>query len=462
MMHYMAEKTAASAAPEQNKMGVMPIGRLLLSMGLPMVLSMLVQALYNIVDSLFVARVSEAALTAVSMAFPVQNFMIAAVSGMAVGVNSLLSRSLGERNIERANRAANAGIILSFLTMLLFLLFGIFGAEAFFRLQTTDAEIIRQGTDYVRICCILSFGSFGQIIFERLLQSTGMAHLSMASQMTGAIANIILDPIMIFGYFGFPRMEAAGAALATVIGQILACCIGLVLNLKYNKTLTINIKKYWLDKSTVWEIYRVGLPSIAMQSVGSVMNMAMNMILMGFTSTATAVFGVYYKLQSFAVMPVIGMNNAMIPIIAYNYGARKKERITKTIKLSVICVQIFLWVVTAIFLLAPELLLRMFDASENMLAIGVPALRTMGLNFLVCGVCICASGVFQALGNGVYSLIVSVMRQLVVLIPLAWLMSLTGNIELVWISFPVAELMSLAVSVFFLRKIFKEKLGQME
>lgn len=457
----MAENTAAAAAPEQNKMGTMPVGKLLLSMGLPMVLSMLMQALYNIVDSLFVARVSEAALTAVSMAFPVQNFMIASVSGMAVGVNALLSRSLGERNYERANRAANAGVILAFLTMLLFVLFGIFGSEAFFRLQTTDEEIIRQGTDYVRICCILSFGCFGQNIFERLLQSTGQAHLSMASQMTGAIANIILDPIMIFGYFGCPRMEAAGAALATVIGQILACCIGLILNLTRNKTLTLNIKKYWITGKMVWEIYRVGLPSIAMQSVGSVMNMAMNMILMGFSSTATAVFGIFYKLQSFAIMPVIGMNNAMIPIIAFNYGARQRERITKTMKLGILSMQVFLTIVTLVFLLCPELLLRMFDASANMLEIGVPALRIMGLDFIICGVCICSGGVFQALGNGVYSLVVSVMRQLVVLIPLAWLMSLTGNIDLVWISFPAAELMSLAVSLFFLRRIFRQKLNQM-
>ena len=457
----MAEHTAAVAATEENKMGTMPIGKLLLSMGLPMVLSMLMQALYNIVDSLFISRVSEAALTAVSMAFPVQNFMIAAVSGMAVGVNSLLSRSLGEKNFERANKAANAGVTLSFLTMLVFLLFGIFGAEAFFRLQTTDAEIIRQGADYTRICCILSFGCFGQIIFERLLQSTGQAHLSMASQITGAVLNIILDPIMIFGYFGFPRMEAAGAALATVIGQIVACCVGLILNLKFNRTLTLNVRKYRLDRKTVWDIYRVGLPSIAMQSVGSVMNMAMNMILMGFTSTATAVFGVYYKLQSFAIMPAIGMNNAQIPIIAYNYGAQRKSRILKTMKLAMLSMQIFLTLVTLVFLFAPGLLLSMFDASENMLAIGVPALRTMGLNFFICGICICSGAVFQALGNGVYSLITSVMRQLVVLIPVAWLMSLTGNIELVWISFPLAEIMSLAASLFFLRRIFRQKITPM-
>ena len=303
----MAEKNAASAAPEQNKMGVMPIGRLLLSMGLPMVLSMLVQALYNIVDSLFVARVSEAALTAVSMAFPVQNFMIAAVSGMAVGVNSLLSRSLGERNIERANRAANAGIILSFLTMLLFLLFGIFGAEAFFRLQTTDAEIIRQGTDYVRICCILSFGSFGQIIFERLLQSTGMAHLSMASQMTGAIANIILDPIMIFGYFGFPRMEAAGAALATVIGQIGAFLLYIVVYLHKNPGVTIHPRYLKLNWPLIRRIYSVGIPSSLMLMMPSLLVSALNGILAAFSEVYVAVLGVYFKLQTFIYMPANGM-----------------------------------------------------------------------------------------------------------------------------------------------------------
>ena len=442
-------------------MGVMPVGKLLISMGLPMVLSMLVQALYNIVDSVFVAQINEAALTAVSMAFPVQNFMIAAVSGMGVGVNSLLSRSLGEGNIEEANRAANNGIFLSFMTMILFVLFGIFGSRAFFAIQTSDPEIIEAGAAYVRVCCIGSFGCFGQIIFERLLQATGQAHLSMVTQMTGAITNIILDPIMIFGLLGCPKMGVAGAALATVIGQVLACVIGLIMNIKLNKTLTIS-PKYRPSGRVIAEIYRVGVPSIAMQSVGSVMNMAMNMILMGFTSTATAVFGVYYKLQSFAIMPVIGLSNAMIPIIAFNYGARKRSRISQTVRYSMISAEIFLVIVTMAFLFLPQLLLQIFSASDNMLAMGIPALRTMGLNFLICGICICSGSVFQALGNGVYSLVVSVMRQLVVLIPVAWLMSLTGNLELVWLSFPIAELMSLAVSLFFLRRIYKKRLSNME
>lgn len=451
----------ATAEPQQNKMGVMPVGKLLISMGLPMVLSMLVQALYNIVDSVFVAQINEAALTAVSMAFPVQNFMIAAVSGMGVGVNSLLSRSLGEGNIEEANRAANNGIFLSFMTMILFVLFGIFGSRAFFAIQTSDPEIIEAGAAYVRVCCIGSFGCFGQIIFERLLQATGQAHLSMVTQMTGAITNIILDPIMIFGLLGCPKMGVAGAALATVIGQVLACVIGLIMNIKLNKTLTIS-PKYRPSGRVIAEIYRVGVPSIAMQSVGSVMNMAMNMILMGFTSTATAVFGVYYKLQSFAIMPAIGLSNAMIPIIAFNYGARKRSRISQTVRYSMISAEIFLVIVTMAFLFLPQLLLQIFSASDHMLAMGIPALRTMGLNFLICGICICSGSVFQALGNGVYSLVVSVMRQLVVLIPVAWLMSLTGNLELVWLSFPIAELMSLAVSLFFLRRIYKKRLSNME
>ena len=330
----------ATAEPQQNKMGVMPVGKLLISMGLPMVLSMLVQALYNIVDSVFVAQINEASLTAVSMAFPVQNFMIAAVSGMGVGVNSLLSRSLGEGNVEEANRAANNGIFLAFLTMIVFVIFGIFGSRPFFAIQTNDPEIIAAGATYVQVCCIGSFGCFGQIIFERLLQATGQAHLSMITQMTGAITNIILDPIMIFGLLGCPKMGVAGAALATVIGQVLACVLGLIMNIKLNTTLTIS-PKYRPNGRVIAEIYRVGVPSIAMQSVGSVMNMAMNMILMGFTSTATAVFGVYYKLQSFAIMPVIGLSNAMIPIIAFNYGARKRSRISQTIKYSIISAEIF-------------------------------------------------------------------------------------------------------------------------
>ena len=452
----MAQTTAAS--PQQNKMGVMPIGKLLLSMGLPMVLSMLVQALYNIVDSVFVAKVSEAALTSVSMAFPIQNFMIASVSGMGVGVNALLSRSLGEGNTEEANRAANNGIFLSFMTMIIFILFGIFGSRAFFAFQTSNEAIIKMGATYVRICCIGSFGCFGQIIFERLLQATGQAHLSMITQMAGAIINIILDPIMIFGLLGCPEMGIAGAALATVIGQIVACVTGLLLNIFHNKALTISLR-YRPNGRIIGEIYRVGIPSIAMQSIGSIMNMAMNMILMGFTSTATAVFGVYYKLQSFAIMPVIGLSNAMIPIVAFNYGARKKKRITDAVKISMIAAQIFLVIVAAVFLIAPGALLKIFSASDNMLSMGIPALRTMGLTFFVCGICICAGSVFQALGNAVYSLIVSVMRQLVVLIPVAWLMSLTGNLELVWLSFPFAEVMSLVVSLFFLRRIFKKKIS---
>lgn len=451
----------AAAEPQQNKMGVMPIGKLLVSMGLPMVLSMLVQALYNIVDSIFVAQISEAALTAVSMAFPIQNFMIAAISGMGVGVNSLLSRSLGEGNVDRANRAANNGIFLSFMTMIIFVIFGILGSRPFFAIQTSDPEIIAAGATYISICCIGSFGCFGQIIFERLLQATGQAHLSMITQMAGAITNIILDPIMIFGLLGFPKMGVAGAALATVIGQILACCLGLFLNIRFNKTLTIS-PKYRPEKRIIGEIYRVGLPSIAMQSVGSIMNMAMNMILMGFTSTATAVFGVYFKLQSFAIMPVLGLSNAMIPIVAFNYGARKRSRIDQTVKYSMISAEIFLVIVAMVFLFLPQLLLKLFSASDNMIAMGIPALRTMGLNFFICGICICAGSVFQALGNGVYSLIVSVMRQLVVLIPVAWLMSLTGNLELVWLSFPFAELMSLAVSLFFLRRIFNSKLASIK
>lgn len=453
----MAAQTTTSAP---NKMGTMPIGKLLISMGLPMVCSMLVQALYNIVDSIFVSRISEAALTAIGMAFPVQNFMIAAVSGMGVGVNALLSRSLGEGNTEQANKAANNGIFLSFLTMIVFVLFGIFGARPFFAMQTDNAEIIATGTVYVQICCIASIGCFGQIIFERLLQATGQAHLSMITQVTGAVINIILDPVLIFGYFGLPAMGAAGAALATVIGQIISCAVGFFLNIRYNKTLHLSFK-YRPDGRIIKEIYIVGLPSIAMQSVGSIMNLAMNMILMGFTSTATAVFGVYYKLQSFAIMPAIGLSNAMIPIIAFNYGARSKERIIKTIRYAICAAEVFLIVVFLVFLCFPQPLLSMFSASENMMEMGVPALRTMALCFLVCGICICLGSVFQALGNGVYSLIVSVCRQLLVLIPVAWLMSLTGNLELVWLSFPIAEVVSLTVSLLCLKRIYKAKLKGM-
>ena len=444
--------------PRENKMGVMPVGRLIVTMALPMIVSMLIQALYNVVDSMFVSRIHEDALAAVSLAFPVQNLLIGLCTGTGVGVNALLSRSLGQKNYNEANRAAHNGIFLAVLGAIAFFLFGLFGARAFFATQTDNADIVAYGADYLSLVTMLSFGVFGEIILERLLQSTGKTFYTMITQGTGAILNIIFDPIFIFGYFGFPAMGVRGAALATVLGQIVALILGLVFNLKFNREISLNMVGFKPSWRVIRTIYAVGLPSIVMMLVGSVMNYGINQILLGFTSTATAVFGVYFKLQSFVFMPVFGLNNGMVPIVAYNYGARNKERILKTIRISIGIATGVMLLGLAIFQLLPAQLLGLFNPTPELLAIGVPALRLISLSFIFAGFCVVSGSVFQALGNGVYSLLVSVARQLVVLLPVAWLMARTGNIDMVWLSFPIAELMSVAVSAFFLVRIYRQKI----
>lgn len=439
----------------ENKMGVMPVGKLLADMAIPMMISMLVQALYNIVDSVFVARISENALTAVSLAFPLQNLCIAFGGGTAVGMNALLSRSLGERKQDVANRAANTGIFLFLCTYVLFAIIGIFFAEPFFRTQTDVEEILAYGVSYTRICLGCSIGIFMQFCFEKMLQSTGRTKLSMITQIIGAVTNIILDPIFIFGLLGVPAMGVAGAAVATVIGQILAAFVAIIMNLKKNPDVHIRLSLIRFDKSVAAEIYRVSLPSIIMQSIGSVMTFGMNKILISFTTTATAVFGAYFKLQSFIFMPIFGLNNAMVPIISYNYGAAKPDRVKRTVVLTICTAVCIMGVGCLAFELIPHVLLSFFDASENMLAIGVPALRIIGTHFLLAGFCIIAGSVCQAIGNPVYSLINSVARQLVVLLPAAWLLAQTGRLELVWFAFPIAELMSLLLSAVFLKKTMK-------
>lgn len=444
---------------QENKMGVMPIPKLLVSMSLPMMISMLVQALYNIVDSMFVAQLNENALTAVSLAFPVQNLMIAVSAGTGVGVNALLSRNLGEKNFDGANKAARNGIFLGIMSCIIFGVFGLFGTHLFFQMQTDNVEIVTYGTQYLSIICTISVGIFMQVTFERLLQSTGKTFYSMITQATGAIINIILDPIMIFGLFGFPRLEVAGAALATVTGQMIAVCICLYFNIKKNKEININMLHFRPDKQTIANIYRVGIPSIIMQSIGSVMTFGMNKILLMFSSTAAAVFGVYFKLQSFIFMPVFGLNNGLIPIIAYNYGARNKKRITQTIKISTVIAVSIMIIGTIIFQTCPEFLLRnLFEASDQMVEIGVPALRIISLSFILAGFCIIFGSVFQALGNGVYSLIVSVSRQLLTILPLAYFFAKVFGLHMVWWAMALAELVSLAVSATLLRKIYKEKI----
>ena len=443
---------------KENKMGVMPVGKLLISMSVPMMISMLVQALYNVVDSMFVAQINENALTAVSLAFPVQNLMISVAVGTGVGVNALVSRALGEKDTEYANKAANNGLLLSIFSFLGFaLVTGLFG-KLFYTVQTSDAQIIKYGTDYVMIIGIASAGLFIQIMMERLLQSTGKTVYTMVTQLLGAITNIILDPIMIFGLFGFPKMEVAGAALATVTGQTVASFLGLYLNLKKNPELTISLRKYKLSSKVVGGIYSVGVPSIIMASVGSVMTFGMNKILMTFTSTATAVFGVYFKLQSFVFMPVFGLNNGMVPIVAYNYGARKAKRITKTIGLSILYAEAVMILGFVVFQFGANSLLGIFNASDAMREIGIPALRLISISFLLAGFDVVCSSVFQALGHGVLSLLVSVSRQLVILLPAAWVLAKVGGLSVIWWCFPIAEVAACVISAVFLSYVYKKEI----
>lgn len=434
----------------------MPVNKLLVSMSLPMMVSMLVQALYNIVDSIFVSRIDENALTAVSMAFPIQSLMIAIGVGTGVGVNALLSRSLGEKDYGKVDRTAVNGVFLSAVSYLLFLVVGILAVTPFYLSQTKDAQIIAYGKQYLTIICCCSFGMYTQFIFERLLQSTGKTIFTMVTQGTGAIINIILDPIFIFGYFGIPRMGVAGAAVATVAGQIVAGVFAIIINEKKNTDVKLNFKGFRPDKKVIGEIYKVGIPSIIMQAIGSVMTYGMNRILISFNSTAVAVFGVYFKLQSFIFMPIFGLNNGMVPIIAYNYGAKEKDRMVKTLKLSVFYAIGIMVLGFLVFQLFPAPLFSLFDASEMMLSIGVPALRAISFSFLFAGFCIVCGSLFQALGNGVYSMVISIARQLVVLLPAAYLLSLSGKVQYVWWAFPIAELMSLSMTVFFLFRINRD------
>lgn len=452
----MNNKKEKVSATGENKMGVISTGKLLFSMAVPMMISMLVQAFYNVVDSVFVSQISENALNAVSLAFPLQNLMIAFGAGTAVGINALLSRALGAKKQDEADRVANTGIFLSLCNAVVFALIGIFLAKPFFLVQTDIEEIVTFGTDYASVCLGFSFGLFFQFCFERLLQSTGRTSLAMFTQLVGAIVNIILDPILIFGLLGMPAMGVKGAAVATVTGQIIAAILALIINIKFNPEVHIRLKEIRLHFQTAKAIYKVGFPSIIMQSIGSVMTFGLNKILISFTTTATAVFGAYFKLQSFIFMPVFGLNNGMVPIIAYNFGAKKPDRVKSTVKITIISAVFIMLLGAVVFESIPHVLLSFFNASENMLAIGVPALRIIATHFFLAGFCIIAGSVCQAIGNPFYSLIVSVCRQLLVLLPVAWLLSKTGRLELVWLAFPIAELFSLTLSAIFLGKTMKK------
>ena len=441
---------------QENKMGTMPVNKLLISMSLPMIISMLVQAMYNVVDSVFVAQISENALTAVSLAFPLQNLMIAFAGGTAVGVNALLSRSLGEKNQEHVNHTATNSVFIFLMTALIFMIGGLTLSHLFFTVQTSNAEIVTAGTQYSMIVVGCSIGLFSQFLFERLLQATGRTIHTMITQGLGAIINIILDPIFIFGLFGMPKMGVAGAAIATVTGQIIACLLAIVLNLKYNHDIQFQWKSFKPNIQIIKQIYSVGIPSIIMQSIGSVMTFGMNTILIGFSTTATAVFGVYFKLQSFVFMPVFGLNNGMIPIIAYNLGARQSKRMFDTIKLAMIYATGMMLIGVILFESIPQILLGFFNASQAMIQIGTPALRIIAIHFLFAGYSIVCSALFQAVGKGTYSLLTSLIRQLFVLLPCAYLLSLTVNIHLIWLCFPIAEIVSATTSTILFKKMKKQ------
>ncbi len=440
---------------KENKMGVMPIGKLLADMAVPMMFSMLLQALYNVVDSYFVSRVSQDAFTALSLAFPMQALVIGLGGGTGLGVNALISRSLGEKKQAMADRVANTGVVLFAACGALFAVIGFTCSNFFFRTQTDVPAIIEAGTTYCTICLGLSAGIFFQFCFERLLQATGRTKLSMLTQVTGAVINLILDPILIFGLFGLPAMGVRGAALATVFGQFVAAAIGLVINLKKNPDVHLIPREMRWHWDIVSEVYKIGFPSILMQSVGSVLVFSLNQILLTFSTDAAAVYGAYFKLQSFIFMPIFGLNNGMVPIISFNYGAHRPDRVKQTIRLSVVTAVAIMGVGLALFELMPAQLLKIFNASGEMLTQGVPALRIIATHFMMAGFCIIAGSVCQAIGNPVHSLVISVCRQMVVLLPAAYLLSLTRRLELVWLAFPIAEVVSLTLSTYFLRRTLR-------
>lgn len=465
----MSEQAVKAQPAGENKMGVMPVPKLLISMSLPMIISMTVQALYNIVDSLFVAKVSQAAFNGLSLSFPVQMLLIAFGAGTGVGVNAYLSKSLGEKKPKEASKAATNGIFLAMLTYLLFAAFGLFFARTFFEVQTDNVEIVDAGTSYVSICTIFSFGIFMQMMFERLLQSTGKTIYSMITQLTGALVNLILDPILIFGYFGLPKLGVSGAAIATVTGQIVAMCLAVFFNVKKNKELNLSFKGFRPDRRVIGRIYAVGVPAIIMQAIGSIMVMLMNRLFLSFTDQnreaaegAVFVFGAYFKMNSIFFMPIFGLNNGLIPILAFNYGARKPKRILSAIKLGIAMAVGFMCIGILLFQVFPEQLLQIFDASSQILELGVPALRIISTSFLFAAFCIVLLSVFQAFGSGMLSLIVSAARQLVVLVPAAYLLAHAFGLASVWWSFPIAEIVSVTLCAIFFRYLYRKKIKTLE
>lgn len=446
----------------ENKMGTMPIGRLLVNMAVPLMISMLVQAMYNVVDSIYVSRISESAVTALSLAFPIQNLLIGFSTGIGVGVNALLSKSLGEGNPDRANHSAGNGFLLVMIATIGFMLFGVFGSRPYFQMQSSVTETVEGGTQYLAICTIFSFGLFVQVMGERLLQATGRSFYSMIVQLVGAVVNILLDPVFIFGYFGIPAMGVAGAAVATVLAQWIAAALALIINHKCNHEVHLHPKYLKPNMSVIRPILAVGIPSVVMMGIGSVMTFGMNMILQGFTETATSVFGIYFKLQSFFFMPVYGINNATISIIAFNYGARSSKRIMDTLKKSTISACVIMLLGVLCFQFCPDLLLDIFNPTPDFLTMGRSALRIISLSFPFAAVGIALSGSFQALGNGLYSTFTALCRQLLALLPAAYLLSLSGNVNLVWWAFPIAELVSFLATLILFLRLYRQKIKPLD
>lgn len=446
----------------QNKMATMPEGKLLFGMAVPLMISMVVQALYNVVDSIYVSMISESALTAVSLAAPIQGFMIALAVGTGVGINSILSRRMGQKRYDEAEKVCSNAIFVALCSWIPFLIFGLFFSNMFISAFTNDAQIAAMGVDYISICCIYAFGVFIQIAMSRIMQAFGDSIFQMTVQGIGAITNIILDPIMIFGWLGFPKMGVAGAAVATVVGQILAMVIGGFLMYHKKKPIHVTLRRFKPDWKSIKDIYKVGLPSIIMQSITSITTIGLNMILMPLSTTAVAVYGIYFKLQNFVFMPVFGINNGLVPIVGFNYGAKNKERIMKTFKIASVAALCIMCMGTLCFALFPSELLMMFNAQDSMMAIGIPALTIISLSFPVAAISITFSGVFQAVGNGVYSMLVSITRQLLVILPVAYLFSLSGNIDSVWYSFLIAEAVAMVLSAYFFKKTYDNKINVME
>ena len=454
----MSENNLKAGVQTENKMGFMPLGKLLVQMSLPMMISMFVQSLYNIVDSIFVAQISENALTAVSLAFPIQNLMFSVVIGTGVGINSLLSRRLGEKNFEEVDKVANNGLFLTICGAIVFMIVGFLVPRLYFESQTDNQEIIEYGVTYMRICLVACAGVFGGITFERLLMSTGKTGLSMVSQLTGTVFNLVFDPLLIFGLAGFPKMGIAGAAVATVLGQFAAMFVSFTLNIKKNKEIHLSFKGLKPEGKIIGNIYAVGVPSIIVCSIGSILVYFLNIILGAFSTTAIAVYGVYFKLQSFVFMPVFGLNNGSVPIVAYNFGARNRHRVVKTIILSAVGACMIMLVGVLVFELFPVPLLRLFNASDEMISIGVKALRIIAIHFPLAAISIILGSVFQALGKGVQSMVISFVRQLIFLLPAAWLLSLTGNINNIWWAFPIAEVLSLIICIILFADVYKKEI----